>query len=203
MNPQNPSQPPPPFGTGQSESVSSSDRSGSISGAKQKAAEAARSAADQVKSKASDSMSRAKGQAIDLVGDRKRQAADRLGRVSTAIHDSANTVEDDDPNIAYYTHRIADRLDSVAEYVRNHDLNGLMEDASGIARRHPTAFLGGMFVAGLLLGNMVKASAPNGPTRDYPASDFEPSMPEGTLLASSSSGSGQDTSALGSQYGAY
>lgn len=201
MNPQNPSQPPPPFGTAQPEN--SSDRSGSVSGAKQKVAEAARGTADQVKSSASDTLSRVKGQAIDLVGDRKRQAADRLGRVSSAIHDSANTVEDEDPNIAYYTHRIADRLDSVAEYVRNHDFKGLMEDASGIARRHPTAFLGGVFVAGLLLGNMVKASAPTGATRDYPSSDFEPSLPDGTMLASSSSGSNQSSPTLGSQYGAY
>ena len=104
---------------------------------------------------------RAKDEAERVVTEKKATAANRIGDYSSAIHDSARSLEQKDPNIAWFTHQAADKLQSVADYMRNRDFSNLRQDAEGVARRHPAAFFGGMFVAGLILGNIVKASRRN------------------------------------------
>jgi hypothetical protein len=42
--------------------------------------------------------------------------------------------------------------------MRNRDFTALRYDAENMARRHPGTFFGGMFLAGLIIGNLVKAS---------------------------------------------
>ena len=65
-----------------------------------------------------------------------------------------------------------DRLQHIADYVRDCDFSSLRRDAEDVARRHPLAFYGGMLVAGLLLGNLVKASRRRlEDDRDYSAED--------------------------------
>jgi hypothetical protein len=46
----------------------------------------------------------------------------------------------------------------VADYLRTRDLNALRRDAEDMARRHPALLFGGLFLTGLVLGNLVKAS---------------------------------------------
>jgi hypothetical protein len=118
----------------------------------------ARDTAAKVKSAVSDTASRAKEEAGRVASEKKGMAADRIGNYSAAIHDSARSLEEKDPNIAWITHRTADKISEVAEYLRTRDLSGLRQDAEGMARRHPGVFFGGMFLAGLVLGNVVKAS---------------------------------------------
>ena len=119
---------------------------------------AASETASKVKQAASDTASKVKQGAEKLVTDHKESAADRVGAYSTAIHESAKSLEQQDPNIAWLTHRAADRLESVANYVRTRDFRGLREDAEDLARRHPAAFFGGMCVAGLVLGSVIRAA---------------------------------------------
>jgi hypothetical protein len=46
----------------------------------------------------------------------------------------------------------------LATYVRDRDFAGLREDAASLARRHPAAFFGGMCIAGLVLGSVIRAA---------------------------------------------
>lgn len=114
--------------------------------------------ASKVKAAAADTAVRAKEQAERVVTEKKDTAAERIGGYSSAIHDTARSLEEKDPNIAWFTHRAADRLQNIADYVREHRFSDLRHDAEDLARRHPAAFFGGMFLAGLVLGNVVKAS---------------------------------------------
>jgi hypothetical protein len=125
---------------------------------KDKLAQSARTAAAKVKSAASDTATKAKDEAERVVSEKKETAASRLGDYSSAMHESAHSLEEKDPNIAWFAHRAADRLQSAADYVRARDFAGLRDDAERIARRHPAVFFGGMFLGGLLIGNLVKAS---------------------------------------------
>lgn len=93
-----------------------------------------------------------------MATEKKDAAAGRVADYGEAIHESANRLEEKDPNIAWFTHRAADKIQAVAEYMRGTDMTSLRSDCERIARRHPAAFFGGLFVAGLLLGNVVKAS---------------------------------------------
>jgi hypothetical protein len=156
MNPQNSPNPSTTFGAGPGDSAS--DTSGALSGTKNKISQTARETATKVKGAASTTALRAKEEAGRFVSEKKETTANRIGSYSSAIHDTARSLEEKDPNIAWFTHQAADRLQHVADYMRNRDFSALREDAEDLARRHPATFFGGMFLAGLIVGNIVKAS---------------------------------------------
>ena len=157
MNPQSPSNSPAVTG-GTPRSDQPPAASGALADTKDKFAASARDAAAKVKSAVTDTATKAKEQAAHLASEKKDAASARLGGYGSALHDSARSLEEKDPNIAWFTHRAADKLQRAADYMRTRDFHGLRDDCEGIARRHPAVFFGGMFVAGLLLGNVVKAS---------------------------------------------
>lgn len=132
--------------------------SGTLAQAKQTIARTAREAASSLKSATADSRARVRGEAEKVVTEKRETAASKLGGYSSGLHDSARSFEERDPNIAHFTHRAADGIQRMADYVRSRDLAGLRDDAQDIARRHPAVFFGGLFFAGLVLGNVVKAT---------------------------------------------
>jgi hypothetical protein len=140
------------------QSGGTTEAGGTLTETKTKITQTARDAASKVKDAASSTAARAKDEAQRFAAEKKESAASRIGSYSSAIHETARSLEEKDPNIAWFTHRAADRLQGVADYVRNRDFSLLRHDCEDIARRHPGAFFGGMFLAGLLVGNIVKAS---------------------------------------------
>ncbi len=143
------------------------EATGGLSKASEKIKEMGRGIAEPIKSTASQAAARVKetaaeyrDRAAEVASERKSEVADRLGRYGTAFHQSAQSFEAEDQNIAYFAHRAADKIESVAEYVRSRDFASLKNDAQDLARRHPAAFFGGLFVAGLLIGNLLKAKSP-------------------------------------------
>lgn len=118
-------------------------------------------------SAATEAASKVKESAEKMVSDKKETVADRVGAYGSAIHDSAKSLEQQDPNIAWLTHRAAEKLEGVANYVRDRDFTGLRDDAADLARRHPTAFFGGMCVAGLVLGSVIRAARSSSQEYDY------------------------------------
>lgn len=122
------------------------------------AVKTAREAAAKIRPAAAETAARMKESAEKIATEQKENAADRVAAYGTAIHESANSLEKQDPNIAWLTHRAADRLESVASYVRTRDFRGLREDAEDLAHRHPVAFFGGMCVAGFVLGSVIRAA---------------------------------------------
>ncbi|MES2694960.1 MAG: hypothetical protein V4773_15925, partial [Verrucomicrobiota bacterium] len=123
------------------------------------AKQSARDVAAKVKTAAADTVARAKTEAGRYAGEKKEAAAERLGGYSSSIHDTARGLEEKDPNIAWFTHQAADKVQGVADYLRDRDFDTLRADCESVARRHPVAFFGGLFVAGLVLGNMLKATS--------------------------------------------
>jgi hypothetical protein len=159
---------------GESESgAGSSDTSGSLAQAKQALAQTARDTAARIKSATNETASRVKTTAKNVAEDTKAQTAERIGGYSSAMRESAKSFEQQDPNIAWATHRVADRLQSVADYVRNSDFDQLRRDGEDVARRHPVAFFGGMLLAGLVVGNLLKAR----PAAVEETDEFDPDAP--------------------------
>lgn len=162
---------------------------GAIASAAQGVKTTARDAVSQLKTAATTAASRAREETQRFATDKKSTAAERIGSYSSAIHQSAQSLEENDPNIAWFTHRAADRLQSVADYVRERDFTDLRYDVEDVARRHPALFFGGLFVAGLLLGNVMKASRRRSSdeitndedTSDWAASASDPGFPSSTI----------------------
>ena len=169
------------------------DTPGKLAQAKQSITNTARDTAARIKSAANETASRAKIEAQRVASDTKETAANRLGGYSSAFHESAKSFEEQDPNVAWATHRIADRVQSFADYVRNSDLNDLRTDAESFARRHPVAFFGGLMVAGLVVGNLLKARRP------MPESDTD--MMDETSTAESESMIGDPNADVGNASG--
>lgn len=136
------------------------DPTSAMAQARQDLTKTARDTAARLKSVARDTADRAKSEAQGMASDAKQQAANRIGGYSSAVHQSAKSLEQRDPNIAWATHRVADRIQGIADYIRESDLDDLKRDAEDLARRHPVAFFGSLFVAGLVVGNFLKARRP-------------------------------------------
>ncbi|HUR60181.1 MAG TPA: hypothetical protein VM029_20830 [Opitutaceae bacterium] len=149
----------------------SDTNTGTIAQAKQAIKRTAQGAVSTVKSATADTRTRVREETEKVVTEKRETAANKIGGFGSAMHESARSLEEKDPNIAHFAHRAADRLEGIADYVRSRDFNGLRTDAEGLARRNPALFFGGMFLAGLVLGNVVKASRRNS-TDD--ASEWEP-----------------------------
>lgn len=112
-----------------------------------------------VKRAASRAVERAKDTANQAANSGKEAAAGKISGYTDRLRQTARSAEQsDDPNIARLANSAADRLQQAAEYVRTADLSRLRQDAADIAHRHPALFMGGMFAAGLVLGNLAKAS---------------------------------------------
>jgi gas vesicle protein len=127
------------------------------SGLAQKVEGAARTAAEKVKTKAEAATSQVRRTAADIAAEQKGQIADRISHVGSAMHRTAESLQEDDPNIGWFTEQASDRLERAANYVRSCNLDTLRNDASDLARRHPLVFFGGMFVLGTIAGALVRA----------------------------------------------
>jgi hypothetical protein len=122
--------------------------------------ETVREAKDKIKTTTREVAAQARERGQEYVQENKARAADRIGNVSESIRQTAERFEQEkDPNIAHYTRVVADKLEQAASYIRERDLNQLKRDGEDLARQHPAAFFGGMFVAGLAAARFLKASA--------------------------------------------
>jgi hypothetical protein len=112
-----------------------------------------------VREAATSTAATAKDKAAAIAGDGKNAAAERVAGYSDRLREAARSAEEaQDPNIAHFAEEAANRLERVADYLRDADFGRLRQDATQLARKHPALFLGGMLVAGLVLGNLAKAS---------------------------------------------
>jgi hypothetical protein len=152
-----------------------------------------RSAKEQAKSLASEAKHqtlRAAGQARDhmqkLVGRQKERAAQRLGTVAEALREAGRKLQDGDggnsgsagdggQSILHLSDRAARQVDRLSGYLRDKELRDFVRDTENFARRRPELFLGGTFLAGLMLARFLKSSAPAGTERGPYAAGYRAS----------------------------
>src|SRR5215218_9095822 len=98
----------------------------------------------------------------ELVGRQKDQAANRLGGLAGALREAAHKLHEGDQggDFGRYADRAAQQVDRLSGYLRDNDLRGFVRDTESFARRRPDLFLGGTFIAGLMLARFLKSSAP-------------------------------------------
>lgn len=123
--------------------------------------EEAKSLASEAKNEVVGLASQARDHVQGLVGERKDRAAEQLGGFAGSLREAARKLEEGDggiPALGRYAQTAADQVDRVSQYLRDRDLNAFVRDAETFARRHPDVFLGGTFLAGLILARFFKAS---------------------------------------------
>jgi hypothetical protein len=131
------------------------------------ATDQAKDLAQQAKQQASEVAGQAKDHVQGLVSEQKDRFAGQLGSLAGALRDAGHNLDEKDgKGLGQYANRAADTVDRASKYLRDHQLGDVIRDAETFARRRPDVFLGGTFLAGLLLARFLKASGGNQDTWD-------------------------------------
>jgi len=118
--------------------------------------------ADSARQYAGDMASRAKEKGRSMFENQKESALGQVSSVAGAIRTTAHNLEGEGQGqTAHYVQMIADQLESIGGRLREKDLDSLVRDAEGLARRSPGTFLVGSVVAGFLLARFLKSSSEN------------------------------------------
>jgi hypothetical protein len=89
-------------------------------------------------------------------------AGDTLDSVAQAVRDAGSGIREQQPQIAEFAETAASQVERAAEYLRVHDANDLIDEASRFARQQPMVLVGGALLAGLAVGRLLKSSTSQG-----------------------------------------
>ncbi len=116
-------------------------------------------AADRTKEQVHELADTAQTQARSMAAQRKSQAASQLSDIAEAFRHSSQALHDQDQDaVAQYTEQAADKLENLAHYIQDRNVDELLGDTERFARRQPELFLGGAFALGLLAARFFKSS---------------------------------------------
>jgi hypothetical protein len=128
---------------------------------KEQVSQTTQRAANQAQQVAGQVTETAKSQAQSMLASQKQTVADDLSHMSKALHSTSDQLQSQNLGpVAGVVDTAAQRIDDVSGYLRNTDLDQMLQDAENIARRNQMLFLGGTFALGLLAARFLKSSAP-------------------------------------------
>ena len=91
----------------------------------------------------------------------KERTRSELAAVAGALRAAGDSLErDGDGRLSGYADRAARQTDRLAGYLENRDLEAMVADLRDFARRRPELALGGLFVAGIALGRLLRSQPP-------------------------------------------
>jgi hypothetical protein len=105
-----------------------------------------------------DIASDVKEQSRRLAEQQREVGANGIGDFADAIHSAANELEPKMPQAASYVRDAADRIEGVASKLKEHSIDGLLNDVGGFARTQPLLFFAGAALAGFTLSRFLKSS---------------------------------------------
>jgi hypothetical protein len=124
-----------------------------------KAKETASNVASQAKDAASSVVSQAQGAVQPQVESQKARAADQLGSLADAARETSQKLHQKyQHGVADVVDKGADRIEYVANYLRNHDLGQVVDDVENYSRRQPAMFVGGALALGFIAARFLKSS---------------------------------------------
>jgi hypothetical protein len=138
--------------------TSMTDLSDQVSGAVREGAREAKEQASNVAESAKGLASQAGEKLLSSVEEQKAAGADFVSGVAGAVRRAATEFDKDVPQAAQYIRLAADQISTVSDAFRRRDLNQLVADIQGFARRQPTAFLGAAVLAGFAAVRFLKTS---------------------------------------------
>jgi hypothetical protein len=120
---------------------------------------------DQAREKAQRLVSNVQEKAVEQVHTRfdeqKQRAADSLSGVAQTLRSTTQNFQTSQDGIGRYINEAADRVDNLAHYLHDRELNEIVDQVEDFARRQPVAFLGGAFALGILGARFLKSSQAN------------------------------------------
>ncbi len=87
--------------------------------------------------------------------------AEEIRSIGHATHSAADKFEKEEHGqIGRYISEVTHRFDDAADYLEHQGFDGIIDDASNLARRNPAVFLGAAALVGFVVGRLISASGP-------------------------------------------
>ena len=121
------------------------------------------SVVDSAKQAASQVLDDVRDQATTRADQKREFVAEGVSSVAHAFRQMGDGARNSGPFGAYtaeFGHKVADRVEQTAQYLRTRDVRGIVNDAENYARRSPAVFLGGAFLLGIAVSRFLKSSRP-------------------------------------------
>jgi hypothetical protein len=116
---------------------------------------------DEAQNKVDETINVAQQEAKSMLGSQKGRAAESLGGIAQALRQTGEQMQDgQQAAMAQYAQRAADKIEQFSSQLQNKDVDQLLADVEGFARRRPEIFLGGALLLGFAAARFLKSSAP-------------------------------------------
>lgn len=168
---------------------------------------------EQTQQKAGQAIDQARNQVVTQLEGQKERATGGIESVALALRQTGQHLREQDQGaMSGYAESAADALERFSGYINKRDVNQMIGEVEGFARRQPMLFLGSTFALGLLAGRFLKSSSPDhgsmsgqGSAALYPSGNYRTDTqdlanPIGAAgVAGTSAGSAGTTSPMGTQ----
>ncbi len=133
---------------------------GSGTQATEQARQQSQQLAQQARQQASDLANRGTEQAKSQLANQKHDASQRLVPVQTALRETAQQLrKQGQGSVGQYADRAADQVERFSTYLRQTDVDEIMDEVRGFARRRPGLFLGSAAAIGFFATRFLKSSS--------------------------------------------
>lgn len=104
---------------------------------------------------------KARSQVREQVDQRLTQTGEKIGSTAESLRSVAGQLRNDETAApaAKVADQLADRVESVARYLREGDTDAILRDVENFGRRQPWAVLAGGLALGFMASRMLKASS--------------------------------------------
>lgn len=133
---------------------------GSTGGATEQAKQQGQQLATQARQQATKLANQGGEQVKGQLANQKHQAAQRIMPVQTALRETAHQLRNQGQGpSAQYVDRATDQVERLSGYLRDTDVDEIIGEVRGVARRRPALFLGGAAALGFLATRFLKSSS--------------------------------------------
>ena len=131
-----------------------------VAQATEQAKQQSQQVAQQARQQANQLANRGSEQAKSQLATQKDQAVERLSPIKSALQESAHQLRNQgQDSVAQYADRAAEQVERFSGYLRENDVDQLLEEARNFARSRPALFLGGAAALGFLGTRFLKSSS--------------------------------------------
>lgn len=173
----------------------SETRSGTQAGqATEQARQQGQQLAEQARHQAGELANRGSEQVKSQLANQKHDASQRMVPIQTALRETAQQLrKQGQGSVGQYADTAADKVERFSSYLRETDVDQIMDEARGFARRRPALFLGGAVALGFFGTRFLKSSSGGGTS----GGDGSGATPPATSSAAISHGTrGESATAL-------
>lgn len=106
-------------------------------------------------------------QANTRTDDQLTKAGDMLDQVAGAVRKSGDQLRSDQPQVAGFADTAAGEVEKAARFLREADLDMILQETESFARRQPAVFIGAALALGFAASRFLKASPGSARGRAY------------------------------------